>query len=69
MPWPEFLCTWGVVLFSSAFAVFGFISCKRRGYPISAFYIIFPLLLILVFLVLLNLEGIIDTILQHEPAA
>ena len=66
MPWPTFLCTWGIMIVAVYVSFFGYITCKGRGGRISVFYFICPLLLLFAFLIQINQNNIIRAMLHSQ---
>src|SRR5258708_24683357 len=56
--WPVFFCTWGITLVAALATFVGYFSSKRRGEPLSVFYVICPALLLITLLVFWNLSAI-----------
>ena len=68
MPWPVFFCTFGIMFLAAFISLLGYTACKVRGEPISAFYIVCPVLLFLALLFLLNFRDIIHTLIRYDKA-
>jgi hypothetical protein len=66
MPWPLFLCTYGVMAVSGVISLFGYFASRARGERLSIFYVICPLLLFAVLFFLFNRYDIIRAILRFE---
>jgi hypothetical protein len=47
-----FFLTWGVMLTTATVVLAGYSACKERGQAVSVFYLVYPLLLMMVFLLL-----------------
>ena len=64
MPWPLFFCTWGVMLFLAAISVIGYFVLRHRHEPVSIFYMLCPILLLINFLYVWHRYDIIQFILE-----